>query len=410
MGKLLCKCCGHKISINRCRRTETGDFICDRCASNEYRRCSNCGNYIPLNHNRSICLDCDDIVYRKIINNYSTKPIPRFQSRYKGCKGVRYYGMELEIARITGETCYALFNELYKDKLIYNKSDGSIHGGTEIVTNPCDRANMIRLLDRLKEGLAVISEVDGYKDDAGIHFHVNKDSMSPITLYKLSYLFNFSMSEEEKRMIYHISGRNVYSTSKESEWSYCKLGKISNIKELKEPHEDRYLALNIRGKQTAEFRIFKTTCDVDIIKSYIDFIDYAIEFATTKGLKDMNISNFISWLKDNCSNAIINKKIKNFEKNNGIFHSKHNKYKVCVSELRGVNVHRYKNIIYDLERCNNITEVASIISHYKTSDSVLNSGKPRTRYGQDNQLKNRLEKTLKAVLISEIIKGVKQCA
>ena len=412
MSKLICKECGRELSLSSCKRTEDGDIICSQCASSKYRKCSNCDSYIKRTHERSICFECDSAVYRRTVNNYSTKPIPRFQSRYRFCKGIRYYGMELELNHISPEACRAIWHDLYTDKLIYNKHDGSIGSGTEVVTNPCDKASMMKLLDRMKDGMDLVKETRGYKDNAGIHFHVSRDSISPIDLYKICYLLNYTSNSKEKRIMYYLSGRNDKSTNQTDYYSYCRVGTQKNKKGLKLP-SDRYNAVNLNNTSTIEFRIFKSTADIDVIKSYIELLEKIIEFSHINGIKDINISNFIVWLKNNTKCDILLRKIKNFEKYNGKFTKGNNCYKIDITMLKGISIDKYKDIIEDLKRTYSIEDVGNVLTHYKDNSSGTRYNLSRdgaTPFGKGLDLTKRLEKTLKAVYISKIIKGVQSCA
>lgn len=412
MGKLICKCCGNEIALSRCRMTEDGDVICDSCARNKYQRCRNCGNYIPLAQSRSICKECDEVVYKKTLNSYSTKPIPRFQSKYGYIKGERYFGMEFEVSYISPESCYVLFNDLYKDKLIYNKSDGSLNDGTEIVTNPCDRKSMNKLLSRMEEGLEIIKSQRGYKDNAGIHIHVTRKSISPIDVYKLSYLFNYKMDSVFKRALYYITGRNTTSTAQEDEYHYCQIGTMNNKKDLKRT-DNRYCAINLSNTNTVEFRMFKTEADIDIIKSYFDFVEDSLDYIHTHGLRYINAQSFLAWLKENSRSDIIKRRIKNFEKHNQVFEVSGNIYSIPKELLKGIHVDMYKNLLKDLRSCRNVDDVANVLKEYNDNKDNKEFHSTiadfPTVFGNNLAIVKTLDKTLKAVYINKILKEVKEC-
>lgn len=413
MGKLICKCCGDEVTLSGLRMTEDGDVICDVCARTKYNKCSNCGNYIPYTCQRSICKECDEVVYKRRLNPYSTKPIPRFQSKYGFVRGERYFGMEFEVSNISPESCYVLFNDLYKDKLIYNKSDSSLHGGTEIVTNPCDRKSMNKLLSRMKDGLEIIKSQKGYKDNAGIHIHVTRKSISPIDVYKLSYLFNYNMDSVFKRALYYITGRNSTSTVLQDGYHYCQIGAINNKKELKH-NENRYCAINLLNSDTIEFRMFKTEADIDIIKSYFDFVEDSLEYIHTHGLRYINAQSFLAWLKTNSRSDIIKRRIKNFEKHNQVFEIKGNVYAISRDLLKGIHVDMYKNLLKDLRSCSSIDTAIRVIEAYKENkddkDYEYAIGGCSTSFGDSLEIVKMLDKTLKAVYINKILKEVKECA
>lgn len=415
MKKLVCKHCGGDVPLNSARCTEDGDVICPSCASKYYIKCNQCGNYINRSFKRGTCKICDSLVYKKFINNYSVKPIPRFKSKkYQEDKGIRFMGYEMEFNNLSPEAAYSLFNDLYREEWMYNKHDSSISSGVEIVTNPMDRASIKKLFNRMREGLEVIKEVRGYKDCAGVHIHVNRKSIDPIDVYKLGYLFNYKMPSLHKRMLYYISGRNDTSTRTEDNYSYCTLGSMQNKKKLNKPAE-RYQAINLNNTNTIEFRLFKTVADADILESYAEFVDRSLEYCHTHGFKDMNIPSFVIWLYKNTTNDIIKRRITTFQRSNGKFIPMANKYTTDINLMKGINITKYEDLINAMKQCVDVNELNEIMDWYKTHNGrcsleFLRGRVKQTDFAKKNQFISKLENTLKKVLISKIMKGIEQCA
>ena len=413
MGKLICKHCGKTVPLNSARITEDGDVICSRCADDEYIQCCHCSNYISRSSNRVICKACDERVYSRVINNYSTKPIPRFKSRiYEGDKGVRFFGLELEFNCLSPAGAYALFNDLYKDHWIYNKSDASVSNGVEIVTNPMDRSNAKKLLNRMADGLEQISsDIRSYKDNAGIHIHVNRKSVDPIDVYKLGYLFNYKMPSEYKRLIYYISNRLSTSTDTTDDFHYCSLGTRKDKTTLGKPTGDRYNAINLQNTSTIEFRLFKTVADPEIIESYIEFTDKSLEYCHTHSLKQMNIPSFILWLYDNTDNKILKHKIDNFQRYNTKLSTTDNCYTCDVNSIKGININDYEKYLGWFKYCSDYQDIYNVIDRVKSGQTRPPLPSPETtKFGSNNKLSKMMETTLKKVLISKIMKGIKECA
>lgn len=412
---IICKHCGKVISnLNDIRMREDGEYICFDCAREHYVRCNNCSNYISKTENRMICLECDDIVYKCTCNSYNTKPIPRFKTSKKYLdKNDLYYGMEIEINNVNQLATKILFKDLYDSKMIYNKSDSSIYDGVEIVTNPCDYKTINKLLDSMKEGLSKIKETcRGTDKNAGVHIHISRSAVSPIDLYKLSYLFNYDSSSLERRILYYICGRNKQSTCTTSQYHYCQIGINNNIRESFSTG-DRYRALNLNNTTTIEFRLFKTNLNVDVLKMYVEFVNLSIQFCHTHGLKDISVNNFIVWLLNNTINKIILKKINNFKKYNGNIEHKVNTYTISNQLLKGINIDKYPDLLFDLKRTRNIKDIDYIISKHKsmTSSYRLRDGFVESNFGKKCKLVPLIEKTLKKVYINKITKGLeKECA
>lgn len=410
---LICKHCGKEIELDSARVTEDGDMICSSCASEFYVRCSDCNNYIPLSEKRYRCLVCDEIVYNKPVNNYSIKPIPRFKGKKFNTNTTgRYFGIEMEFNNLRPEVAFVIFNELYKDKYIYNKHDGSISRGVEIVTNPMDIYTIKDFLKKMDNGLSEVNKIRGFKENAGIHIHVNRKSIDTIDIYKLSYLLNYDSDDYSKRIIYYLSGRNTKSTSMTCCYDYCKVGNIETKGRLK-LNVDRYQALNLKNCNTIEFRIFKASADIKQIGMYVDLVNDMIEFCHGHGLKDINIKTFIKWeLEKTNTNKLILSKIKNFQKYNGEVQAEPNLYKIDINLFKGINIKDYTDMISYIECCPNIQRLKQVVDWIKrdkqSTPPVIRGNK--CKFGEELYIKDILENTLKKVLVNKIMKGLKECA
>lgn len=404
-----CKHCGTTSDMRYARITEDGDMICTDCYEAYYVPCNNCGAAIKASEDRRLCKDCSDIIYRKPINSYSTKPFPVFKGKkYNDNRLSRFYGLELEYSYTSAIFAYSLFNKEYKDKFLYNKSDSSLDSGVEIVTSPLDKQTLTELLGRMNKGLSKVGSIKNYNKNAGIHIHVNRASIDSLTVYKLSYLLNMSATEDEKRIIYYISGRNRTSTTETSNYHYAIVGDdCTQIKACKPG--DRYRALNLNNSNTIEFRMFASTTKVENILMYVDFVDDLIEYASKFSFKNMNISSFISWEKSNCKNNLIKRRINNFERHNNTFNSKENKYALTLKDIKGVNIKYWDKIIFILNTYP-IPTAYSMINKLKVNPDGIKISKNYISSQPKGRLQKVLEKTLSKVLINKIIKEQKQCA
>mgnify|MGYP003292637377 CR=1 FL=1 len=202
-----------------------------------------------------------------------------------------------------------MLKPLYDDKWIYNKSDGSLYNGVEIVTNPLDNKQVNKFLDTVKPVFNHILKIKEYDRNAGVHIHVSKNSVSPIDMYKLSYLLNSSLARtvESKKFIYYLCGRINKSILEENiptfddgrfddryyPIGYSSGGIKSSLQLVKNPQDyDRHIAVNFCRKNTIEFRLFKSSADIDVIKSYVEIVDSLIDFCHTTPIRYININNF----------------------------------------------------------------------------------------------------------------------
>lgn len=302
-----CSRCGSNVKAENIVVTEHG-FLCENCFEREkssYSKCLVCGAY-TMNANM-ICDTCQSGVYTRDINSYSTKPNPVFKN-FKYDKniplGKRYYGLELEYSNTNPSRLKREMSYLYKDRWLYNKCDGSLSNGVEVVTSPCDYKSIMLLLDEMKEPIKNITYRTRYKDNAGIHIHVSRKSIPSYNIYKLSYLLNNKQAEELSSIIFYLTGRHK-RVDDESAVRYAKIGNIDKFRD----ERDRYLALNLSNSNTIEFRIFKTTNDMDEVKSYINFVESMINFTDVTPFKDVNLNNYLLYLLNNPFDKKINGKL-----------------------------------------------------------------------------------------------------
>ena len=302
-----CQICGRNVNANDVAVIDIG-FMCNDCFESRkamYHKCLVCGTY--TSNENMICNSCDSGVYVKNINSYNTKPKPIFKN-YKYDKNIplckRYYGLELEYSNTDSVQARESMVDLYKDKWLYNKSDGSLCNGVEIVTSPCDYKSIMWLLDKMKEPIKEITSGNKYTQNAGIHIHVSKKSIPSYNIYKLSYLLNNKQAKELSSIMFYLSGRNV----RVSDNYFGRYAKIGGINEFKN-ETDRYLALNLTNSNTIEFRIFKTTNDMDKVKSYVDFVESMINFVDITPFKEVNLNNYLLYLLNNPFDKKINDRL-----------------------------------------------------------------------------------------------------
>lgn len=308
MEKQICEDCGRLINpeSETLFPSENGGYICGGCI-NKYRRCS-CGKfYKPFKGDANWCKKCDEAVYFRAKNNYSTKPRLVFKNfNYPSITkemGCRYYGLEMEYNNVNADTILGLGNEkdLYTDKFLYNKSDGSICNGVEIVTAPLDKKSVKQLIKNM-EPIFQYVRYGRYKEGAGLHIHVNNTSIDPLDRYKLRVLMNLEASMDEKSAMYYLCGRTLVLGSEINDHYF----QIGGREKIVSPHgSDRYQALNSCNKFTTEFRLFKSSADPDVILSYIELVDKIIEYAHKFKLTEMVVSRFLMWLESNTKNKVI---------------------------------------------------------------------------------------------------------
>lgn len=400
-----CKCCGKKLDVNNFSVTEDNDLICPYCARTKYVACIQCGKFIPKDSGRYMCNECDSYIYKKAINNYSLKPTPRFKNKLGVERdiGNRYYGMELEFSNVKPELTKLLFKEQYENRMMYNKSDGSLDCGVEIVTNPCDMYSMKKLLSSMQEGLDVIKEIPSHTAGAGVHIHVNRKSIGAITIYKLGYLLNNKWGDKDLKFLMYLSGRIKSLDSVELGDNYCHTGSQYRFKDFGRSGRDRHIALNCNNENTVEFRIYKSTADVEVLKSYIDTTYLLIEFCSSNSIKDININNFALYILDHTKNKIL------LDKVNKYFDTKDkkkisNEYKIDMDYFNDIPDDKLLNVYYALGQVTDFGRYIKIISLLKEGNTFADNGV--ADYIANDKTYKQIENRLKSMLIDEILEKV----
>lgn len=400
-----CAKCGEEISPSQVRVTEDGQFICASCASRYYIMCSNCRRYILKSEDRRKCEVCNSYIYNNDINNYSLKPIPVFKNRnnLRGDLNNRYYGLEIEYSNVNPSFVHVMMEDLYNEKYIYNKSDSSLNNGVEIVTNPCDKSSLRELIKRMSPTLEEISKQKRYKTNAGIHIHVNRKSVSPIDIYKLSYLLNFSRDNntEERKRLYFLCGR-IRRFIDICDDHYFRVNGVDNMKELL-LHESRYNALNLNNRDTIEFRLFKTTADPNIILSYIEIIDKILEFVHNNGLKDMTINNFLNYLYNNTDDRFLLSKLKVIKNKHSLPEYKEIDFTFNYDLLDGIDEEDYYDWLVVVTN-SSYKDIIKKVDRYKRikSKDYSTLGDKNLKLRQVKEIGNRLRK----MYTEKIMKGI----
>lgn len=405
-----CKHCG---STENLIETDTCEYVCSECYKIfNYAHCS-CGHAFMMEEGKDRCDICEQEIYESNYNDYSTKPRTEFkfynkgkvESSYNNYPKRRYFGLEMEYSYIEPEEVRSTNSKLYNDRFLYNKRDSSLYGGgVEIVTAPMDiitiKKYFIKEMESIFEFIKTNNEENDTSYNAGVHIHVNKNSIPPMDLYKVHTLLNLRCTNDEKNIIYYLCGRsNVYGDCDDH---YFKIGTSNSL--IYRNNTGRHIALNTKNSNTFEFRLFKSTYNSEELLSYIELVEKLLEFVNTHGMVDMRISNFILWLKDNTINEVLRGKIKNIFVRYKITSDKvavHSKD--LIIKLKGISFKDYPKLISYIEDrgIRNIDNLSrSDFLYYHNWDD----GEPKSC------LSKKLLEVYKKVLISKIMKEVRRCA
>jgi hypothetical protein len=227
------------------------------------------------------------------LNDYNTKPNPKFKGNREHSYINGYLGFELECEPTeiedwddinTDETCEEVCAIMGRD--VYCKYDGSLESGIEIVSHPMTleylentRFDFARMSDYLVE--------DGWRShdapNCGLHFHVSRTALGDnpdAAEARIMYLFEKFWNKIVK-----------FSRRKDSELHWCDRnfgGARCTINECAYiannqkgwGHSSRYHAINVTNDDTIEFRIFKGTLKPNTYRASVEFclrvVDYIL--------------------------------------------------------------------------------------------------------------------------------------
>ena len=270
--------------------------VCESCyAGGNYASCAVCGNIFPSDclhydaDSEEYYCGCDDRSGRcgnGYIHGYSYKPAPVFYSE-KRCgsavPGLRYYGVELEV------NCRSVLAEsvgrIFKDHA-YLKQDGSLNSGFEIVTHPHtfgEQAKLWRKWGEQKPGRITSFE----SGECGMHVHVNRSALSPMTIQKLLVFIN---APENNKLVEYVAQRSSERWAKIVEKKMSRNMRGSG---------DRYEALNLLPSETIEFRIFRGNTGYARIMKNLEFCDAAISFCAMSSYRELTTERFVEYVRSN---------------------------------------------------------------------------------------------------------------
>ncbi|MGN1339172.1 MAG: amidoligase family protein [Oscillospiraceae bacterium] len=284
-------CCDHCNNWFRTDDMESDDYtvVCSRCFSNYYRCCEDCACII-----RDVYVTwvgdypyCEECAPDENVHSYSYKPDPVFHRiGYHGFRpsidGERqplYLGVELEVDNGNDESCVS---SKFDEDDVYCKEDGSLGSyGFEIVSHP-------RTLESHKEydWGEIMDKCLHYEyrshntSTCGLHIHVNRDFFgtytdSDLAAAKLILL----MARFWDGFFVPFSRR---SSDALSEWAEKPLSTdtpekgdtIETIQEkVRNAARNRYKAVNVRNRDTIEFRLFRGTLRYETFIATLELVD-----------------------------------------------------------------------------------------------------------------------------------------
>ena len=311
-GQRYCSCCAYRCayceSYVTCEDFDTERGACRACAPSLVA-CEDCETHFRPHNTETCCQSCaseraNNYLGAPIIGGYHdqrrrkiTKPI---DSPWTRANNNRMFGVELEVELPTDEDYdddsplrdYAddLLHHVHvghTSRLCFCEIDGSLNNGFEIISQPMG-------LDRQTELWTSILTAPSLRDfrshntsTCGLHVHVNRSSITPLTLSKAIVAIN---SDNWNTLVKTVARResNGYSLQKPN--TFSKVGHTHA--------QDRYEMINTTNKATIEFRIFRGTLKLESLLAAIEFANAVLNWAAFTSAADLSAKSFVTWLGD----------------------------------------------------------------------------------------------------------------
>ena len=309
----ICDRCGERTSdVTMDARIDSN--LCPTCLS-DVCQCSSCCGYFYTSEDLDedgYCENCNefrgDDTHSINICHAGFHPLPLFKPDLR--KRTLYLGVELETDsydRCVIEQASGMLHSLDEDRQhFYQKEDGSLSCGIEIVTHPAT-------LSYHKEEFpwnSVLSGVKLYGGEAdttttcGLHVHFNKNFLGtpeqPVydrNLVKLLLVFEkfrpqlVEFSRREER------GLNSWANSYQRDFSRNGTRQLQLIKE----RGGKYYAINITNSNTIEIRIFKGTIIKSRLFASLELVDFTVKLVKQHSLSEitkLSWEEFVSYIDE----------------------------------------------------------------------------------------------------------------
>lgn len=295
----------HENNNNECHECGECEEICCQCwycygcATRHRERVDCCSDCERCFDSCECTGDDDDDEDSSNILNYSANPLD-YLNFFGKPKDRLFMGVELEVeadnnheaGEKAGDWKYAA-----RDWLIC-KHDGSLDHGFEIVTAPSDLPTHAEKWTRLLGNKSLKAGLTSWKTDTcGMHVHLSRNAISPLTLGKLLVFIN---SEKTRDKVVTIAGRDTFYSgdySAKKVTSSISRGYWDN-KICPNYGNTRYEAINLANRDTIEYRIFKGTLDLTHVLANVEFCHATVKWAEQCSIRDCESwDNFMAWTK-----------------------------------------------------------------------------------------------------------------
>lgn len=288
---------------------ETTQMVCTVCYREHYFQCNSCGKHFRTEQfwaGNNRCHDCD---YRDVTHpaRWCNGVLPHDANvlHALGISGPprkeRYMGVELEHEYsapnkgVYQETINSIYDFLGRSNVVI-KHDGSLGRGAETVTKPMLMKDLLKTFDKFFVHMK--GRFSKFGDRTGMHVHVNKRSMSELTIGKVLVFMNLAGNND---FMTAISGRD---NREYAAYDFSKRIVDARRQNGNRNRQSRYAALNITD-HTIEFRVFKSPKHFPEFAFRLEFVDALITFCEQSSIRELEYERFCIWLSKQRSHPFL---------------------------------------------------------------------------------------------------------
>ncbi len=203
-----------------------------------------------------------------------TCAFPRF------APGALVFGVELEVEPRSHSGQREILAALPARSDYFCKEDGSLNAGVELVTVPMTLAQHRSQFDwaGVLRPLLPLAMSGSRTQRCGMHIHVNRSALSPLTLAKMYLFIN---APENLRFMESMAQRsnNRWAVMAKKKWADCSERSGYNS-------AGRYQALNLT-RNTAELRLFRGTIRADRVMKNIELAHALVTWCRENSAADV---------------------------------------------------------------------------------------------------------------------------
>lgn len=205
----------------------------------------------------------------------------------------RYFGVELEVEYHGGYEREHKAKQLHEainggefGKRVFFENDGSVRNGFEIISQPMSLPAQRELWLWLNNRDLTKELKSHNTTTCGLHVHVSREGLDPLMLAKAVTFVNAPANSEL-----------IKSVARRYAEGYCKIKTNKDVANALTT-SDRYEAVNVTGRRTVEFRIFKGSLKYESVIAAIEFTHALLEFCRSADLKKLLADDFIDFLNN----------------------------------------------------------------------------------------------------------------